>query len=80
VYHPHEWRNLGYLGFGIGMISGEYVYVHTAVAKSESKLPGVNIHTPRLPLSRSGERAGVEGYEGYPVYVIYVQLRLTTIW
>ena len=48
--------------------------------KSDSKLPGIDIHTPRLSLSRSSERAGVESYEGYPVYVFYVQLRLTTIW
>jgi hypothetical protein len=80
VNHPHSWRNLGDLGIGMGMVPGEYIYVHPAVAKSDSKLPGVDIHTPRLSLSRSSERAGVESYEGYSVYVIYVQLRLTTIW
>jgi hypothetical protein len=32
VNHSHSRPNLGYLGFGIAMVAGEYVYIHAAVA------------------------------------------------
>ena len=54
----------------------ENIYQDSRLAHRPGQLPDVYVHTPRLPLSGSGQRAGVERYERGS---FYAQLRFTTI-
>ena len=58
------------------VFAGEDVHLDSRFAHGPGQLPDVDIHTPRLPLSGSGQGAGVERNERGS---LYAQLRFTTI-
>jgi len=58
------------------VLTGEDIDLHTHIAKGCGQLPHIYVHTPRLPLSRGRQGAGVEGDECSPRHA---QLFFTTI-